>query len=88
MDGTVGYRFGLVTEQLVHEIVSGIQDAINIVNDVIILVIICTNVAVFKYTNRVFKVHNTENLHRKSGCQCKVNCDGIRLFNILIFQMI
>jgi hypothetical protein len=43
MDGAVGYGFGLVSEQSVHEVVSGIRDAVNRV----------------KYTNDVFKVHNT-----------------------------
>jgi hypothetical protein len=63
MDGAVGYGFGLVSEQLVLEVVSGIRDASRRVTDVLILVIICTNVAVFKYTNGFFKVHNTEILH-------------------------
>jgi hypothetical protein len=64
----------------------GIQ--LNRVIDVVNLVIIRTNVAIFKYTNGVFKIHNTEILHRRSGCQRKINCHEIRFFNILIFQMI
>jgi hypothetical protein len=39
------YRFRLVGEQLVHEIVSGIQDAVSR-SDVMILVVICNSVAV------------------------------------------
>jgi hypothetical protein len=46
VDGVVGYRFGLVSEQSVDEVVSGIRDAVNIVTDVLIL-LFCTNVAVF-----------------------------------------
>jgi hypothetical protein len=58
MDGAVGYGFGLISEQSVHEVVSGIRDAVNRVTDVLILVIICTNITVFKYTYGVFKVHS------------------------------
>jgi hypothetical protein len=85
MDGAVGYRFGLVSEESVHEVVSGIRVAFNRVIDVLILFIICTNTAVFKYMNGVFKVHNTEILHRRSGCLCKLYCHEIKFFNILIF---
>jgi hypothetical protein len=46
MDGAVGHGFGVVSEQLVLEVVSEIWDAVNRMNDVIILVIICSNVAV------------------------------------------
>jgi hypothetical protein len=67
-DGAVGYGFGLVSEQSVHEGASGIRDAVNRVPSVLILFIIFTNVVVFKYTNGIFKVQNTEILHRRSGC--------------------
>jgi hypothetical protein len=40
MDGAVGHGFGVVREQSVHEVVSGIRDAINRLADVINLVII------------------------------------------------
>jgi hypothetical protein len=50
VDGAVRYGFGLVSEQSVHEIVSGIRDAINRVANVLILVIICSNLAVFRKT--------------------------------------
>jgi hypothetical protein len=83
MDGAVGYGFGLVSEQSVHEVVSGIRDSVNSVTDVPILLLLY-KVAIFKYINGVFKVHNTEILHRRSGCQCKVNCHEIKFFNILI----
>jgi hypothetical protein len=46
MDGAVVYEFGSVSEQSVHEVVSGIRDAINRVIDVLIL-LFCTRVAVF-----------------------------------------
>jgi hypothetical protein len=39
MDGAVGYGFGLVSEQSVHEVVSGIRDAVNRVIDVLILLL-------------------------------------------------
>jgi hypothetical protein len=45
MGGTVEYGFGLVSEQSVHEVLSGIRDAVNRVTDALKLVIICTNVA-------------------------------------------
>jgi hypothetical protein len=44
MDGAVGYGVGLVSEQSVHEVASGIQDAVNRVIDVLILLLICTKV--------------------------------------------
>jgi hypothetical protein len=47
MDGTVGYGFGSVSEQSVHEFVSGIRGAVNRVIDVLILSLFCTKVAVF-----------------------------------------
>jgi hypothetical protein len=47
MDGAVGYRVGSVSEQSVHEVVSGIRDAVNRVIDVLILLLFCTKVAVF-----------------------------------------
>jgi hypothetical protein len=40
MDGAVRYGFGSVSEQSVHEVVSGIRDAVNRKTDVLILVII------------------------------------------------
>jgi hypothetical protein len=42
MDGVVGYEFGLVGEQSVHEVVSGIRDAVNIVTAVLILLLFVT----------------------------------------------
>jgi preprotein translocase subunit SecG len=84
-DGAVGYGFGLVSEQSVHEGASGTRDAVNKVTAVLILFIICTNVVVFKHTNGVFKVHITAILNRRSGCQRKINCPEIRFINILIF---
>jgi hypothetical protein len=39
MDGAVVYEFGSVSEQSVHEVVSGIRDAVNRVIDVLIFVI-------------------------------------------------
>jgi hypothetical protein len=39
MDGAVGYGFGLVSEQSVHEVVSGIRDEVNRVIDVLILLL-------------------------------------------------
>jgi hypothetical protein len=47
MDGAVGYGFGSVSEQSVHEVISGIWDAVNRVTDVLILLLFCTKVAVF-----------------------------------------
>jgi hypothetical protein len=47
LDGAVGYGFRLVSEQSVHEIVSGIRDAVNRVIDVLILLLFCAKVAVF-----------------------------------------
>jgi hypothetical protein len=47
MDGAVGYGVGSVSEQSVHEVVSGIRDAVNRVIDVLILLLFCTKVAVF-----------------------------------------
>jgi hypothetical protein len=38
----VWYGFGLVSEQSVHEVVSGIREAVNRVIDLLILVIICS----------------------------------------------
>jgi hypothetical protein len=38
-----GMDFGLVSEQSVHEIISGVRDAVNTVTYVMILVIICNN---------------------------------------------
>jgi predicted Na+-dependent transporter len=46
MDGAVGYVVGSVIEQSVHEVVSGIRDAVNRVTDVLILLLFCTKVAV------------------------------------------
>jgi hypothetical protein len=40
MDGAVGYGFGLVSEQSVHEVFSGIRDAGSRVTDVLILLIL------------------------------------------------
>jgi hypothetical protein len=40
MDGAVGYGFGLVSEQSAHEVVSGIQDAVNRATDVLILLFV------------------------------------------------
>jgi hypothetical protein len=61
MDGAVGYGFGLVCVQSVHEVFSGIQDAVNIVIAVLILFIMCTNVlelntqmASLKFTSKKF----------------------------------
>jgi hypothetical protein len=45
MDGAVGYGVGSVSEQSVHEVVSGIQDAVNRVTDMLIL-LFCKKVAV------------------------------------------
>jgi hypothetical protein len=39
MDGAVMYEFGSVSEQSVHEVVSGIRDAVNRAIDVLIFVI-------------------------------------------------
>jgi hypothetical protein len=36
MDGAVGYGFGSVSEQSVHEIVSGIRDVVNRVTGMLI----------------------------------------------------
>jgi hypothetical protein len=44
IDGAVVYAFGSVSEQSVHEVVSGIRDAVNRVTDVLILLLICTKV--------------------------------------------
>jgi hypothetical protein len=44
MDGAVVYEFGPVSEQSVHEVVSGIRDAVNRVIDVLIFLLICTKV--------------------------------------------
>lgn len=85
VDGMVGYEFSLVSEQLVHEIVSGIQDADDRVTDLPILVIICSNLTVLKYRDGVFEVHNTETVFQRSGCQCKINCKEIQFFGILLF---
>jgi hypothetical protein len=46
MDGAVGYGVGSVSEQWVHEAVSGIRDAVNRVIDVLIL-LFGSKVAVF-----------------------------------------
>jgi hypothetical protein len=46
VDGAMGYGIGSVGEQSVHEVVSGIRDAVNRVIDVLIL-LFCTKVAVF-----------------------------------------
>jgi hypothetical protein len=46
MDGAVGYGVGSVSEQSVHEVVSGIRDAVNRVIDVLILLLFCTKVTV------------------------------------------
>jgi hypothetical protein len=43
----VEFGFRLVSEQWLHEVVSGIEDAINRVIDVLILLLFCTQVAVF-----------------------------------------
>jgi hypothetical protein len=47
MDGAVGYGVGSVSEQSVHEVVSGIRNAVNRVIDVLILLLFCNIVAVF-----------------------------------------
>jgi hypothetical protein len=47
MDRAVGYGVGSVSEQSVHEVVSGIRDAVNRVIDVLILLLFCTKVVVF-----------------------------------------
>jgi hypothetical protein len=47
MDGAVGYGFGSVSEQSVHEVVSGIRDAVNRVIGVLILLLFCTKVTFF-----------------------------------------
>jgi hypothetical protein len=39
MDGVVGYGLGFISEQSVHEVVSGIRDAVNRVTDVQILLL-------------------------------------------------
>jgi hypothetical protein len=44
MDGAVMYEFGSVSGQSVHEVVSGIRDAVNRAVDVLILLLICTEV--------------------------------------------
>jgi hypothetical protein len=40
MDGAMGYGFGLVSEQSVHEVVSGIRAAVNRATDVLILLLL------------------------------------------------
>jgi hypothetical protein len=47
MDGAVGYGVGSVSEQSVHEVVSGIRNAVNRVIGLLILLLFCTKVAVF-----------------------------------------
>jgi hypothetical protein len=47
MDGAVVYEFGSVSEQSVHEIVSGIRDAVNRAIDVLILLLIYTKVFIY-----------------------------------------
>jgi hypothetical protein len=39
IDGAVVYEFGSVSEQSVHEVVSGIRDTVNRATDVLIFVI-------------------------------------------------
>jgi hypothetical protein len=63
MDGAVGYGFVPVSEQSAHEVVSGIRDAVNRTNDAIILVLICSSVAVLntqtasvKFTTQKFNI--------------------------------
>jgi hypothetical protein len=55
MGGAVGYGFELVNEEMVHEVISGIWDAVNKVTGILIVVIIYSNMAVFKDTNDTLK---------------------------------
>jgi hypothetical protein len=43
------YEFGSVSGQSVHEVVSGIRDAVNRAFDVLILLLICTKVFIHKW---------------------------------------
>jgi hypothetical protein len=49
MDGAEGYGFGLASGQSVCKVFPAIRNAFNRVIHVMILVIICSNLVVFKY---------------------------------------
>jgi hypothetical protein len=59
MDGVGWYGFGLTSEQSVHAIIPGDMGAVSIVVNVMIMIIIISNIAVLD-SQTLFIVHNAE----------------------------